>query len=143
MAMQRRLKALQSAAIYNEVNKRVVQSLMSEGDVRPTNVIANHKHYRYVRELWLELNTEDKEQSEKERNNYEQTVIEGIRCYAKALVAYIVKDVLGYDIVGSYVSWMATSDYYCPISMEERNGAICLSIGKNEISFVTVANDSK
>lgn len=143
LAMQRRLKALQSAAIYNEVNKRVVQSLMSEGDVRPTNVIANHKHYRYVRELWLELNTEDKEQSEKERNNYEQTVIEGIRCYAKALVAYIVKDVLGYDIVGSYVSWMATSDYYCSISMEERNGAICLSIGKNEISFVTVANDSK
>ena len=143
LAMQRRLKALQSASIYNEVNKRVVQSLMSEGDVRPTNVIANHKHYRYVRELWLELNTEDKEQSEKERNNYEQTVIEGIRCYAKALVTYIVKDVLGYEIVGSYVSWMATSDYYCPISMEERNGAIYLTIGKNEIFFVTVANDSK
>ena len=143
LAMQRRLKALQSASIYNEVNKRVVQSLMSEGDVRPTNVIANHKHYRYVRELWLELNTEDKEQSEKERNNYEQTVIEGIRCYAKALVTYIVKAVLGYEIVGNYVSWMATSDYYCPISMEERNGAICLTIGKKEISFVTVANDSK
>lgn len=143
LAMQRRLKALQSTAIYNEVNKRVVQSLMSEGDVRPTNVIANHKHYRYVRELWLELNTEDKEQSEKERKKYEQTVIEGIRCYTKALIAYIVKTVLGYKIVGNYVSWIAASDYYCQISMDERNGVIYLSIGKNEIRFVTVANDTK
>jgi hypothetical protein len=47
LAMQRRLKALQSTSLYGEINKRVVQSLMSEGDVRPTNVIANHKHYRY------------------------------------------------------------------------------------------------
>ena len=143
LAMQRRLKALQSVPIYNEVNKRVVQSLMSEGDVRPTNVIANHKHYRYVRELWLELNTEDKEQSEKERNNYEQTVIEGVRCYSKALIAYIIKEVMGYEIVGSYSSWVASNDYYCPISMEDNKGIICLTVGKREISFVTVANDSK
>ena len=116
---------------------------MSEGNVRPTNVIANHKHYRYVRELWLVLNTEDKEQSEKERNNYEQTVIEGIRCYSKALITYIVKDILGYEIVGNYNSWTATNDYYCPISLEERNGFICLTISKNNIRFVTVANESK
>ena len=143
LAMQRRLKALQSTSLYGEINKRVVQSLMGDGDVRPTNVIANHKHYRYVRELWLELNTEGKEQSEKERNNYEQTVIEGIRCYSRSLLAYIVKDILGYEIAGSYVSWMATNNYYCPISMEEKNGVIVLTIGKNEIRFVTVGNDFK
>lgn len=143
LSMQRRLKALQSASIYNEVNKRVVQSLMSEGDVRPTNVIANHKHYRYVRELWLELNNEDKELSEKERNNYEQTVIEGVRCYSKALITYIVKDDLGYEIVGNYTSWKAVNDFYCPISMREIKGVIHLTIGKKEISFVTVANDSR
>lgn len=143
LAMQRRLKALQSAPIYNEVNKRVAQSLMRECDVRPTNVIANHKHYRYVRELWIELNTEDMEQSEEEKNNYEQTVIEGVRCYSKALIVYIIKDILKYDIEGRYSSWRATSNYYSSISMEEKNGVIYLTIGNNTIRFVTVANDIK
>lgn len=143
LAMQRRLKALQNTSLYGEINKRVVQSLMSEGDVRPTNVIANHKHYRYVRELWLELNKEDRERSEKEMNGYEQEVIAGIRCYSKALITYVIKNVMGYELDGDYTAWEAINDFYCPISMKETNGVICLTIGKNEISFVTVGNDSK
>ena len=58
--MQKKLKALQKHAVYKGVNKRVVQSLAQENDIYPTNVIKNHKHYRYVRELWLSLNKEDK-----------------------------------------------------------------------------------
>lgn len=143
LAMQRRLKALQSTSLYGEINKRVVQSLMSEGDVRPTNVIANHKHYRYVRELWLELNKGDRERSEKEMNGYEQEVIAGVRCYAKALITYVIKNVLGYELEGDYTAWVAINDFYCPISMKEKKGVVYLTIGKNEISFVTVANDSK
>lgn len=142
-AMQRRLKALQSTSLYVEINKRVVRSIMSEGDVRPTNVIANHKHYRYVRELWRELNKEDRERSEKEMNGYEQEVIAGIRCYSKALIIYIIKNVMGYEVVGDYTAWEAINDFYCPISMKETKGVIYLTIGKNEISFVTVGNDSK
>ena len=143
LAMQRRLKVLQSTSLYGEINKRVVQSLMSEGDVCPTNVIANHKHYRYVRELWLELNKEDRERSEKEMNGYEQEVIAGIRCYSKALITYIIQNVMGYELIGDYTAWEAINDFYCPISMKETNGVICLTIGMNEISFVTVGNDSK
>ena len=143
LAMQRRLKALQSTSLYGEINKRVVQSLMSEGDVRPTNVIANHKHYRYVRELWLELNKGDRERSEKEMNGYEQEVIAGVRCYTKALITYVIKNVLGYELEGDYTAWVAINDFYCPISMKEKKGVVYLTIGKNEISFVTVANDSK
>lgn len=142
-AMQRRLKALQSTSLYVEINKRVVRSIMSEGDVRPTNVIANHKHYRYVRELWLELNKEDRERSEKEMNSHEQEVIAGIRCYSKALIIYIIKNVMGYEVVGDYTAWEASNDFYCPISMKENRGVICLTIGEKEICFVTIANDSR
>ena len=141
--MQRRLKALQSTSLYGEINKRVVQSLMSEGDVRPTNVIANHKHYRYVRELWLELNKESRELSEMEKNSYEQEVIAGIRCYSKSLITYTIKNVLGYEVIGDYTAWEAINDFYCPISLKETDGVICLTIGKDEISFVTVANESR
>ena len=70
-------------------------------------------------------------------------MIEGVRCYSKSLITYIVKEILGYDIVGNYSSWVANSNYYCSISMEEDKGIILLTIGRNEISFVTVANDTQ
>lgn len=142
-SMQKRLKALQGTSFYDEVNIRAVQSLMTEFDISPTNVIANHKHYRYVRELWRELNKVDLEQSEVEKNNYEQEVISGIRCYSKALISYIVKDVLGYKISGTYSKWDADSFYFCSISMSEENGILLMKIGHRQLKIVTVANDCR
>lgn len=140
--IQKRLRALQGTSFYDEVNKRVVMSLMAEREVRPTNVIANHKHYRYVRELWLSLNTVDKEQSEDERAKYEQNVITGVRYYAKACLTYLVKEVLGYTVSGTYQEWHGLHDHYCPISLkDDSHGCIEMEVGKNKLRFVTIASE--
>lgn len=141
--MLKRLRVLQATELYGEVNNRVVQSLISDGDVTPTNVIANHKHYRYVRSLWRELNTVDAEKSDEQKGLYEQDVLRGVRSYSQSLIAYIVKQVLGYEITGNYVKWDAIHDYYCPISLRaSEDGLIHLAIGGKEIIFVAIANDT-
>lgn len=141
--MLKRLRVLQATELYGEVNNRVVQSLISDGDVTPTNVIANHKHYRYVRSLWRELNTVDAEKSDEQKGRYEQDVLRGVRSYSQSLIAYIVKQVLGYEITGNYAKWDAIHDYYCPISLHaSEDGLIHLTIGGKEIIFVAIANDT-
>ena len=140
LEMQNRLKALQTKPLYKEISNRTVQTLVTKRDIRVTNVIANHKHYRYVRELWMRLNDVDGAMSESKLMEYEQDVISGVRSYAKILIAYVVKDVLGYEISGNYSSWNATKEYACDISLSEKNGILSLHIGKRTIEFVAIAN---
>lgn len=139
-SMQKRLKALQKYAVYNEVSKRVVQSLMQENDIYLTNVIKNHKHYRYIRELWLSLSKEDNIKTNKELQIYEQEVISGLRSFSKAIITYIIKDLFNYEIIGDYSNWKTSETASCQISLKEDRGVILLSIGNSKIKFVTVAN---
>lgn len=138
-AAYKKLQLIRSSDLFDDVNKRAAKNIT----LRDTNVLINHKHYRYVRSLWLELNKIRPEKTEEDLKIDEQIVIEGVRSYSKVLIAYIVKNVLKYNLYGNYSKWDAINDYYCPISMEDKKGVIYLTIGKNEISFVTVANDCK
>ncbi|HCZ21992.1 MAG TPA: hypothetical protein DHU72_00515 [Rikenellaceae bacterium] len=137
----KRLKALQNAPLFGEVNHRMVLSLMSEQDIRTTNVIANHKHYRYVRDLWLALNKVDHEKSEKEREQYEQDVINGVRSYSKTIIAYVMQNVLGYELKGNYSNWNAIHPYYPTVTLSETQDSILsLTIGRTSLSFLVLAN---
>lgn len=141
LQMSKRLKALQNSSLFSEVNHRMVMSHMSEQDVMPTNVIANHQHYRYVRDLWRALNTVDKEKSNAERIQYEQDVIDGVRCYAKAMMVYIVKNILNYQIEGTYSKWTAIHPFYSPISFTEtEKKLLCLDISGTKIAFLPICN---
>ena len=136
-AAYKRLLLVRSSDLFDEVNKRAAKNIM----LRDTNVLINHKHYRYVRFLWLELNKIRPKKTEEDLKIDEQIVIEGVRSYSKVLITYIVKNVLKYNVDGNYSKWDAISDNYCSMTMEEIKGVIHLTIGKNKISFVTVAND--
>lgn len=141
LQMSKRLKALQNSSLFSEVNHRMVMSHMSEQDVKPTNVIANHRHYRYVRDLWRALNTVDKEKSEAERIQYEQIVIDGVRCYAKAMIAYTVRTMLNYEIEGTYNKWTAVHAFYSSITFHETDrNLLCLNISGNSIYFLPICN---
>ena len=141
--VQKRLKALQRASLFDEVNKRHVQSLLTEKEIMPTNVMANHKHYRYVRELWRGLNNVSNERSDDELAKYEQEVIRGVRSYAKALITYTVRNTLEYNLTGNYSHWEARHDHYCKITMHEQDDScIGLNVGGVDLRFVAIANDS-
>lgn len=141
LSLSKRLKVLQNTPFFNEVNQRSVQSLMSSSDVKPTNVISNHRHYRYVRDLWLALNKIDHEKSEKDRIQREQDVINGVRCYSKTIIAYIIQNILGYKIKGNYSNWNASHPYLSDISLEEtEDNRLLLQIGELKFIFLVFCN---
>lgn len=141
ISLCKRLKALQNAPLFGEVNHRMVLSLMSEQDIRTTNVIANHKHYRYVRDLWLALNKVDHEKSEKEREQYEQDVINGVRSYSKTVIAYVMQNVLEYELEGNYSNWNAIHPYYPTVTFcETQDNILSLNVGGTSLSFLVLAN---
>lgn len=141
ISLCKRLKALQNAPLFGEVNHRMVLSLMSEQDIRTTNVIANHKHYRYVRDLWLALNKVDHEKSEKEREQYEQDVINGVRSYSKTVIAYVMQNVLEYELEGNYSNWNAIHPYYPTVTFSEtQDNILSLNVGGTSLSFLVLAN---
>lgn len=142
LQIQKRLRALQLQPFYGEVNKRVVMSLLTEREIKPTNVIANHKHYRYVRELWRKLNTVNKGLSEDERSEYEQQVISGVRSYAKSLITYIATDVFRYEVIGTYSDWSGIHKHFCSISLnEDSQRRIILTVGNAKLCFVVIAGE--
>ena len=144
LQMLKRLKALKASTLYEEVNHRIVQNCIPKRDIIPTNVIANHKHYRYVRELWLALNKVDLEKSEAERSEYEQEVIDGVRCYAKVLLAYIMSDILKYKLNGTYSKWSASHFFYPEASFEEtEDNHLLMCLGQNSFNFLVLCNDPK
>ncbi len=141
LGLQRRIMVLMSSDLVKMVNRVTVQNLMTEPAVKATNVTTNHKHYRFLRELWLELNHYQKEESEEEKLNYEQAVIQGVRDYAKAVIRYSVERCLDYEIEGDYNHWEAKKDDSPEISFEERpDKTFSLSVGEKSTRIVVVAS---
>lgn len=105
---QRALRKILSSDLAQEVNTRAAAKVV----FHDTNVLNSHKHYRYVKKLWFELSSvSEKKMSEKAKFLMEQSVIKGMRAYARSLIVYVVSEILHYKIVGSYKSWNATNEY--------------------------------
>lgn len=141
--IQTRLKTLTNSVIFYETSPTLVSGIMSDPIIKPTNVTVNHKHYRYLRDLWTELNKHRKEKSEEEHINYEQQVIQGVRDYVKAGIYYCVKQYLKYDVSGSYNEWSATHKNYLSLSLKETNNKnLSLIVDSDKkYSIVVLANE--
>lgn len=99
----KRLLVLKKNELFQLINKRSLSSIT----LRNTNVIVNHKHYRYVKTLWIKLNEINPETSESEKLRFEQSVIKGLRDYAKSLIVYALQNNIRYEISGNYSSFKA------------------------------------
>lgn len=141
IGLQRRIMVLMSSDLLKMVNRVTVLNLMTEPAVKATNVTTNHKHYRFIRELWLELNHYQKEETEEEKLKYEQAVIQGVRDYAKAAIRYSVERCLGYDITGDYNNWIANKESSPEISFNEQlDKSFSLTIGSQSIRLIAIAS---
>ncbi len=85
LQLKNRLLLLKKSMLFEVVNQRATQSIT----LRNTNVLVNHKHYRYIRSLWSELDQINPEESEAQKKEYEQRVITGLRAYAKSIIVYL------------------------------------------------------
>lgn len=143
-AAYKKLLQIRSLPLFEEINARVSMNMA----LRDTNVLVNHKHYRYVRALWVELNKIRPEKTEEEVRIEEQAVIEGLRAYAKTLFAYTVKrlkynPVLNYELDGSYAHWHAVSPRLADISFKENDDqTFSVAIGRWNLRFVVLGNVS-
>lgn len=143
-AARKSLLLIRSSDLFDEVNKRAAKNIT----LRDTNVLINHKHYRYVRSLWQELDKIQPEKTEEELKIDEQTVIEGLRAYAKTLFSYTVShlnynDNLNYEMEGSYSGWNALNNRLAPISFVVADDKTFeVTIGKWNLRFIVVGNIS-
>ena len=123
--------------LFDLVNKRVTKSI----SLRNTNVLVNHKHYRYVKTLWIELDKVKPEKSESEKLKFEQDVINGLRAYAKSLISYSLKSNLQFEIHGNYSTFNAKHLQLCDLSFNESDkGIFEIKIGEKKMSIIVIGN---
>lgn len=135
--IQKRLQLLQKSDLFDLVNKRAMQSIT----LKNTNVLVNHKHYRYVKTLWVELDKVRPEKSESEKLKHEQDVINGLRQYAKSIIAYTLKDTLDFELKGTYQRFSGEHLFYDTIEITEDKNVFKIKIGRFEKRIIVIANE--
>lgn len=135
--IQKRLQLLQKSDLFELVNKRVMQSIA----LKNTNVLVNHKHYRYVKILWIEFNKTRPEKSDSEKLKHEQDVINGLRQYAKSIITYTLKDTLDYELKGTYQKFSGEHLFYDTVEFTEEENVFKLRIGRFEKRIIVIANE--
>jgi len=129
--------------LVQEVNQRTLESIT----YHDTNVLIGHPHYKYVKSLWTELNSEIQEFSIKRIQEEHQNTIKGLVSYANALVRYIVIKYFHYTIQNcSANSWTAKyRDGNYPvfplITVSTNNGMLEVCIGTHKIRIVTIVGE--
>ncbi|MBD3724279.1 MAG: hypothetical protein IE891_05730 [Flavobacteriaceae bacterium] len=135
--IQKRLQLLQKSDLFDLVNKRALQSIA----LKNTNVLVNHKHYRYVKTLWIELDKVKPGKSDSEKLKHEQDVINGLRQYAKSIIAYTLKDALNYELKGTYQRFSGEHLFYDTVVLAEDKNVFKIRIGRFEKRIIVIANE--
>lgn len=135
--INKRLLLLRKSDLFDVVNKRATKAIT----LLNSNVLINHKHYRYIKTLWIELDKVKPEKSEFEKIKFEQDIIKGLRAYAKSLIAYTLKYNLDFEPKGNYSNFEATHIQLSDVTFHESDmGTLIIRIGKNHINLVIVGN---
>lgn len=136
--LNKRLLILRKSDLYFKVKKRGSQTI----SLKNTNVLINHKHYRYLKSLWVELGQASPEKSDKEKGQYEQDIYKGIQGYAVSLIVYSLKEYLKYQPEGDYTSFIAKRRLFPSISVNaDENGIINLKIGTQNLKLIVLGNE--
>lgn len=143
---QRRLIKLRDALLrlrqydlFYNVSVKEVNSII----YHDTNVMINHQHYRYLKELWMLLNKEENIDAENDKRNADEDVIDNIRKYGLSLINYAIKNqtYLKFIASGSDTLWVASKDKYPKITVKyDIDGVVKVSIGKRSIRFVVLCS---
>lgn len=135
--INKRLLLIRKSDLFDLVNKRATQSI----SLRNTNVLVNHKHYRYIKSLWIELEKVKPEKSDSEKIKFEQDVFKGLRAYGKSLFTYILKNNLEYELNGNYKNLSGQHLLLSKVNfIETDKGTFLLTIGNYQIKIVIIGN---
>lgn len=143
-SIHRTLLKCKSSALFADVDSRVTASIT----LHDTNVLVNHKHYRYVRSLWIEYSKFNPDKGDDEQKSNEQGIIDGLRLYVKVLFAYTISKMShissNYILDGSYNRWEGIHEKKVSISFKENSDkTFSLVIGAYSLRFVVLGNASE
>lgn len=135
--INKRLTLLRKSELFDLVNKRTSQTI----SLRNTNVLVDHKHYRYIKSLWIELDKVKPEKNENEKVQFEQDVFKGVVSYANALIVYSLKELLEYEIKGNYAKYLSEHIQFPGVSfLVSDKGIFEITVGKQKIKCIVLAN---
>lgn len=136
--INKRLLLLRDSELFYSVNKRTSQTI----SLLNTNVLVNHRHYRYAKSIWIELDKVKPEKSEAEKLLFEQHVYNGVVAYATSLFSYVLKEIFGYKLYGNYRSFKCIHPKFPIIELsKESNGNIFFKVGGQSLRIVILANE--
>lgn len=143
-SVDRRLRKLRDSLLnlrqfdlFSNVDQRKVSSIQ----YHDTNVLVNHKHYRYLKELWFSLLEEDKDKSEENKVEADDIIIKNVRNYGLALINYGVRNVeyLGYSVKGCDTNWVGTKEGFPELKLSiDKTGVIIFNVGQETLRFVVL-----
>jgi hypothetical protein len=137
--INKRLMILRKSDLFNLVNKHTTQSI----SFRNTNVLINHKHYRYITTLWKKLHSDEirPDKSEEKKIEFEQNVLKGLRAYGKSLITYTLKKNLEFELNGNYNNFSGQHFILSKVAFKETDGGTFqLEIGNYRIRIILVGN---
>ena len=137
--INKRLLLLRKSDLFDLVNKHTTRSI----SFRNTNVLINHKHYRYITTLWKKLHSDEirPEKSEEKKNEFEQNVLKGLRAYGKSLITYTLKNNLEFELNGNYKSFIGQHWTLSKVAFNETDrGIFQLEIGNYKVRIVLIGN---
>lgn len=127
--------------LVQQVNSRALESLT----YHDTNVLIGHEHYKYLKQLWIELNSFSTEHSIEQQQQENQEIIHGLSSYAHSLIKYVVAKFFHYDIcqLSGGLDWIATfknGQYsaFPDIEVHDNRGVVEVSVGDKKIRFVCI-----
>lgn len=143
-SVDRRLRKLHDSLLnlrqfdlFYNVDQRKVGSIQ----YHDTNVLVNHKHYRYLKELWFSLLEEDKDKSEENKVEADDIIIKNVRNYGLSLINYGVRneEYLGYSVKGYDSKWVGNKDGFPELKLRiDQNEVIILDVGQDALRFVVL-----
>ena len=133
------LLKLRQYDLFNTVDQRKVNSVQ----YHDTNVLVNHKHYRYLKDLWHSLIKEELNAEGEDKIKADETIISNLRDYCISIINYAVTNVeyLGYKANGTDRKWKAVREHNPEIRLSVNDyGVVELMVGARCLKFVIVGS---
>lgn len=133
------LLKLRQFDLFYTVDQRKVNSIQ----YRDTNLLVNHKHYRYLKDLWHSLNKEEFSTNVEDKIKADDSVISNLRDYCISIINYAVTNVeyLGFKASGTDRKWKATREHNPDIQLSVSDyGVVQLLVGSRCLKFVIVGS---
>lgn len=128
------LMKLRQYDLYSHVDQRRINSI----EYRDTNVLVNHKHYRYLKKLWVKLlKNEVSKDNVNLRSNEEKT--KDLQYFGLSIINYALTsdNFLRYSPIGYDTNWEGFSKSESFVKVEMTDGIVHVKIGNKEIRFIT------